>query len=254
MMYLREIFPMFVMPTGITILLVVIGLVLRRRALCWMGIIVLWLASTSLVGHAIMRAAEGWQVRQPPSAMSVGQAIVVLSEGRVQPPGDPTVSEWIDADRFYGGVALYKANKAPLLIFTGGWSPRRPNAKSEGEVLIGYAMDLGIPRDRMLTTAKVVSTDEEARAVADLLAARLGSKAAPRVLLVTSAFHMRRARMLFARAGVETTPFPVDFKVSAGRAFTLLDLVPNAVSLKQTEAALRELYGFLFYWSLFRVS
>jgi uncharacterized SAM-binding protein YcdF (DUF218 family) len=192
MMYLHTILPIFVLPTAITLLLVVIGLVLRRRVLCWMGVVVLWLASTPLVGDAIMRATEGWQGRQPPSAMSVGQAIVVLSEGRVQPPGDSTVSEWMDADRFYGGVALYKANKAPLLIFTGGWSPWQPNAKSEGEVLIGYAMDLGIPRDHMLTTAKVVSTDEEARAVADLLAARVGSNAAPRVLLVTSAFHMRR--------------------------------------------------------------
>ncbi len=253
-MYIHTILPMFVMPTGITILLVVIGLVLRRRALCWMGIIVLWLASTSLVGHAIMRAAEGWQVRQPLSAMPVVQAIVVLSEGRVQPPGDSTVSEWTDADRFYGGVALYKANKAPLLIFTGGWSPRQPNAKSEGEVLIGYAMDFGIPRDHMLTTAKVVSTDEEVRAVADLLADRAGASTAPRVLLVTSAFHMRRAQMLFARAGVETTPFPVDFKVSAGKTFTLRGFMPNAADLKRTETALREFYGFLFYWSLSRIS
>ena len=250
MMYLRTILPMFVMPTGITILLVVIGLALRRRALCWMGIAVLWLASTSLVSHAIMRAAEGWQVRQPLSAMPVVQAIVVLSEGRVQPPGDASVSEWTDADRFYGGIALYKANKASLLIFTGGWSPRQPDAKPEGEVLIRYAMDLGIPRDHMLTTAKVVSTAEEVRAVADLLAARAGSKAAPRILLVTSAFHMRRAQMLFARAGVETTPFPVDFKASAGTAFTLRGLIPNGADLKRTEAALREFYGFLFYWAL----
>lgn len=254
MMYLHSVLPMFVMPIGITILLVVIGVVLRRRTLCWIGVAVLWLASTSLVSNAIMRAAEGWQVRQPLAATPVGQAIVVLSEGRVQPPGDPTVSEWTDADRFFGGVALYKAGKAPLLIFTGGWSPWRPNAKPEGEVLIGYAMDLGIPRDRMLTTAKVVTTDEEAHAVADVLAARAGSKAAPRVLLVTSAFHMRRAKLLFARAGMETIPFPVDFKVSVGRTFTLVDLMPEAASLNRTEAALRELYGFLFYWSLSRIS
>lgn len=254
MMYLRTILPMFVMPTSVAILLVVIGLVLRRRVLCWTGVLVLWLASTSLVANAIMRATEGWQDRQPLSAMSTGQAIVVLSEGRVQPPGDSTVSEWMDADRFYGGIELYKANKAPLLVFTGGWSPLQPHAKPEGEVLIGYAMDLGIPRDHMLITTKVVSTDDEARAVADLLAARVGSNPAPRVLLVTSAFHMRRAQMLFARAGLETMPFPVDFKVSAGGAISVLSLLPSAASLRQTETALRELYGFLFYWSLYRVS
>ena len=50
------------------------------------------------------RAAEGWQTRKAISTVPVAQAIVVLSAGRVQPPGAPDVSEWGDADRFYGGV------------------------------------------------------------------------------------------------------------------------------------------------------
>jgi len=57
---------------------------------------------------------------------------------------------------------------------------------------------------------------------------------------------MRRARVLCARAGFQVLPFPVDFHVSVGRAFTILDLLPTASSLSQTEIALRELYGFLF--------
>jgi len=249
--YLHKILPIFLLPTGITLLLVVAGLVLRRRALCWMGIGVLWLASTPLVSNALMRATEGWQSRQPLSAVPIARAIVVLSSGRVYPPGDPGVTEWTDADRFYGGVELYKAGKAPLLIFTGGLAPWQLNAKPEGEELMRYAADLGIPQDRMLTTGKVTNTVEEGRAVAELLAKRLGANAAPRVLLVTSAFHMRRAQMLFVRAGLEAVPFPVDFKVSAGEAFTPLDLLPNGGSLSKAEAALRELYG-LAYYALFR--
>ena len=245
MIYLHAILPVFFLPTGITILLVLAGIVLRRRSLCALGIAVLWLASTSLVGDAAMRAAEGWQVRKPASSIPECEAIVVLSGGRIQAPGDLGVSEWADANRFYGGVELYKAGKAPLLIFTGGWVPWQPDARPEGDVLISYAMDLGIPRDGMLTTAKVVNTNAEARAVAHLLAERSGAKAEHRVILVTSAFHMRRAQMLFARAGVETVPFPVDFKVSAGKSFTLVDLLPRGPG--QTETALREFYGLLYY-------
>ena len=247
MIYLHKILPIFLLPIGITLLLVVAGLVLRRAALCWTGIVVLWLASTPLVSDEVMRAAEGWQIRQPLSTVPTAQAIVVLSTGRVQPPGDADTSEWTDADRFYGGIELYKANKAPLLVFTGGWVPWQPNAKPEGEVLMRYAADLGILRDRMLTTPKVTNTEEESRAVADLLAKRLGVSVVPRVLLVTSAFHMRRAQMLFASAGLEVVPFPVDFKVSAGGSFTALDLLPNGGSLSQSETALREFYGLAFY-------
>ena len=247
MIYLHKILPIFLLPTGITLMLVVAGLLLRRAALCWTGIAVLWLASTPLVSNEVMRAAEGWQIRQPLSTVPTAQAIVVLSTGRVQPPGDPNASEWTGADRFYGGIELYKANKAPLLVFTGGWVPWQSNAKPEGEVLMRYAADLGIPRDRMLITSKATNTEEESGALAALLAQRSRGNAAPRVLLVTSAFHMRRAQMLFARAGLEVVPFPVDFKVSANDRFTLLKLLPNAESFSQSEAALREFYGFAFY-------
>ncbi len=248
MIYLHKFLPALFLPIGLTILLVVSGLLLRRRWLCWLGLAVLWLACTPLLGNAAMRAAEGWQVRQPLVAAPHAQAIVVLSGGRIQPPGDPTVSEWTDAiDRFYGGVDLYKAGKAPLLIFTGAWLPWRPDAKPEGDVLTEYAVNLGVPRDHILTTGRVMNTDAEARAVAELLAGQEDIHGAPKVLLVTSAFHMRRAQLLFARAGLETYPFPVDFRADEGRVLTILDFLPDAESLYKTETALREFYGLLFY-------
>lgn len=246
MIYLNKILPVFVLPTGIALILLVVGLALRRRALCWAGVAVLWVASTPLVADALVRAAEGWQVRTAASLAPQVQAIVVLSAGRVEPPGDSGVSEWADPDRFFGGVELYKAGKAKLLVFTGGWAPWRPAAKPEGDVLMGLAVDLGVPRDHIATTERVSTTEEEGRAVASLLAAR-GVKAPPRVLLVTSAFHMRRAHMLFVRAGIDTVPFPVDFKVSAGKRFEIRDLLPNGGSLAKSEFALRELYGVAYY-------
>jgi hypothetical protein len=54
---------------------------------------------------------------------SEADAIVVLSEGRVVVPGKAAVSEWSDADRFFGGVELFRAGKSPLLVFTGGAAP-----------------------------------------------------------------------------------------------------------------------------------
>ena len=247
MIYVNKILPLFFLPLGITLTLAIAGLVLRRNALCWLGVGVLWVASTPWVGDAALRLAEGGQIRLPIGSVPEAQAIVVLSGGRVQPPGDPTVSEWTDADRFFGGVELFKAKKAPLLVFTGGWVPWQPHALPEGDVLIPYAAELGIPRDRMLTTGRVVKTEEEARAVAEILTARLGAAEAPRILLVTSALHMRRAAALFASAGIQVLPFPVDFKVPVQESFTLLTVIPSLSGLGRTETALREFYGLLFY-------
>jgi uncharacterized SAM-binding protein YcdF (DUF218 family) len=201
------------------------------------GVAVLWFAATPLVSSQIMRAAEGWQTRRALSSVPAAQAIVVLSAGRIQPPGETDVSEWGDPDRFFGGVELYKAGKAPLLIFTGGWAPWQPNAKPEGDILAEYAAGFGIPRDHILTTPKVTNTEEESHAIAQVLAKRLGANTTPRVLLVTSAYHMRRAHMLFLRSGLQVEPVPVDFQVSRGKTFTLMDLLPGGGPLSQSEAA-----------------
>lgn len=247
MIYLQKILPLFLLPTGLTFLLVLTGLTLRRRALCWLGIILLWSAGTPLVSNFVMRTAEGWQTRQPISSCPKADAIVVLSGGRVLAPGSPPVSEWKDPDRFFAGIDLYKAGKAPLLVFTGGWVPWQPQAKPEGQVLIPYAERLGVGRAHLRTTAKVGDTADEADAVADLLAKEKGMEARPRILLVTSAFHMRRAKWLFEHAGFLVVPFPVDFKVPTGRKLTIFDFLPNANSLHMTSVALREFYGLLFY-------
>ena len=152
-----------------------------------------------------------------------------------------------DADRFFGGVELYQAGRAPLLIFTGGWVPWQPGAEPEGVVLTRYAEEFGVPGDSILVTGKVANTAREAVAVAEMLGPKEELGDPPKVLLVTSAFHMRRSKMLFENAGLDVVPFRVDFQVSSGRKTTILDFLPWGGSLRQMERALREVYGYLYY-------
>jgi uncharacterized SAM-binding protein YcdF (DUF218 family) len=246
-LYLHKILPVLFLPLGIALVLFIVGLLLRRRYLCWLGVIVLWLASTPIVSDSLTRVAEGWQERQAVSEVPEAQAIVVLSAGRVRPPGNSGVSEWGDADRFYGGIDLFQARRAPILVFTGGWVPWEPDAKLEGDVLVEHALRLGVPRDRILTTSRVSTTEEESRAVSALLAERSSPRRNRRIILVTSAMHMRRAELLFSRAGLVVVPFPVDFRVPAGQSVTPLAFLPSGSSLGRSESALRELYGFTYY-------
>jgi uncharacterized SAM-binding protein YcdF (DUF218 family) len=249
--YLHKILPVFVLPVGITLILLLAGLRLRRRALIWSGVAVLWLSSTPFISALAVRAAEGWAERGLAADAPEADAIVVLSEGRGVAPGKAAVSEWGDADRFFGGVELFKAGRSTLLVFTGGAAPWEPNAALEGDVLAGYATAMGVPDGQIAKTPRVTNTAEEAQAVATLLRGRLSGPTwrgrPPRVLLVTSAFHMPRARRLFERAGMIVVPYPVDFKVSAGGTVSVLAFLPTAGALAQTELAMREWYGRLFY-------
>lgn len=240
------------MPVGIVLSLVLAGVLLHRRALIWVGIALLWLGSTPFVSHLMIRAMEKSTVRELAIDVLAADAIVVLSGGRIVAPGSAAISEWGDADRFFGGVELFKAGKAPLLFFTGGRLPWEPKtARLEGEILSEYAKMFGVPAEHIVVTGAVLNTAEEAGAVAVLLADRQmksGERSnAARVLLVTSAFHMARARQLFERVGLTVVPFPVDFQVPAGGALSVIDFLPSAGALSQTEMAWREMYGRLFY-------
>lgn len=119
MIYFNKVLPMFVLPLGFTIILMVAGLVLQRRVLVWVALSVLWISSTPLVSTTLMRAAEGWAERAVATDVANADAIVVLSGRRVVAPGAGATSEWNDPDRFFGGVELFELGKAPLLVFTG---------------------------------------------------------------------------------------------------------------------------------------
>ena len=249
MIYLNKILPTIFLPIGFAIVLVGAGLILRKKVLCWTGLAFLLLLSTGFVSGKLMRWVEGVKDRSVIQDVKTADAIVVLS-GMIEERKSAPLGEWSGAvDRFEGGVGLLRAQKAPLLIFTGGFVPWRPEDRPEGEILKERAVNLGLPRDKILVTGKVENTEAEASAVKkmikDLKFRELMDK--PRIILVTSAYHMRRAKMLFQRQGLEVEPFPVDFQLPYQERITIISFLPNAECLKNSETAMREAVGIFYY-------
>lgn len=155
--------------------------------------------------------------------------------------GDSTYVEWVDPDRFFGGIALFKAGKAQRLVFTGGKMPWDKAKKTEGDVLKEYAISNGIASEKILVTKDVENTADEAVAVNELIGP------SKRIILVTSAYHMYRAKRLFEKQGFEVIPLKVDFKASGNNQITFMDFLPSAINIELTETGIREIAGRLFY-------
>lgn len=252
MIYLNKILSAICLPIGITMVLVGAGLILRKRVLCWAGLGLLLLLSTGFVSGKLMRWVEGVEDRSVIQDVKTADAIVVLS-GMIEERKNASLGEWSGAvDRFEGGVDLIQAGKAPLLIFTGGWVPWTPNAKPEGEILAQRAVRLGVPKDKILETGKAQNTQEEATAVRQVGRNWWVTGSKPSIILVTSAFHMRRAEMLFRKSGFEVTPFPVDFQTSDNNEITILSFLPSAQASARSETAIRETIGLAYYWVMGR--
>jgi uncharacterized SAM-binding protein YcdF (DUF218 family) len=245
MFFLSKLLPIFVLPLGLSLILLTAGIALKRRRLAWAGVIILFLCSNPLVGHVLIRSAEGWMERRITAEIPNADAIVVLSAGRTLAPGGSGVSEGRDANRFSAGTELMLAGKAPLLVFTGA-AIGSGSGPTEGDVLAEQARAFGVPADRIAVTPVVLNTADEAREVAALLRSR--SMQSPRVVLVTSAFHMRRAQQVFRQAGLAVEPFPVSFWSADATGVTVFSFLPSVSALGKSQTAIREMYGRAFYW------
>ena len=103
MLYLHKLLPSLFLPIGLTIALVGIGLLLKRRSLCWVGVALLYLLSTGFVSGKIMALFEGASVpaslqtrlsggatqvsRREVARVQEAVAIVVLSRDVAGPEG-----------------------------------------------------------------------------------------------------------------------------------------------------------------------
>ena len=67
-----------------------------------------------------------------------------------------------------------------------------------------------------------------------------------RILLVTSAFHMRRAQALFVAQGLEVVPAPTDYQRLASPPL-MSPWMPSVSDLWQSTYALHEIMGFWVY-------
>lgn len=249
MLLLNKLLPVFFLPLGFTILLLLAGILFRKQLLLWYAAGVLYALSMPVVGDGLMRFAEAGTMAVPASSLRPGEAIVVLSGMIRQVDGAP-LGEWSDAaDRFEGGVRLYRAGKAPQLIFTRGIMPWSQHTVPEGELLARRASQLGIPASAIRLTPPVGNTADEAAAISRMLGVNATS---PRtIILVTSAYHMRRSQMLFEQAGFRVIPYHVDFQVGIPDRHPLLDYLPSSRALENSETAIRELIGTMYYWLRF---
>jgi len=242
MIYLHKILPVFVLPIMLVIIVILIGLIKNKKKLIYVAIGLLYTLSTPIFSNNFFKIVEGSEYRKPISAIDSADAIVVLSGMlEINEVGDITYVEWGDPDRFFGGIALIKAGKAQKLVFTGGKMPWDKAKKNEGDVLKEYAISNGIPSEKILVTKDVENTADESVEVRELI----GSS--KKIILVTSAYHMYRAKRLFEKQGFEVIAYKVDYKATRSLKTTIMDFLPDAESLRLTEIGIREIIGRLFY-------
>ena len=242
MIYLHKILPLIASPMFLVMVLITWGIIFRSRIAGILAVSILIICSLPIFSNKLISYLENEYILSDASSAETADAIVILSGMVKTINGKNGFSyEWGEAsDRIFAGIELIKKNKAPIIILTGGklpWSVGKP----EGEYLRDVAIKYGVPNKNILLTENVENTDQEAKAVAELL-----NKVSPKIILVTSAFHMPRAQKVFEAAGINIEPFAVDF-LSVADKHTMMNFIPSAKAFDQTSFFIRELIGRLYY-------
>ena len=136
MIYLHKILPLLLMPIMVVILLIVVGLFKKRHSLIYLAITLLYIISTPNFSNTLFKLVEYNQHRKHLGHVEQADAIVVLSGIlSIHEIDCEEYIDWGDPDRFFGGVELMRAGKAPNLIFTGAKMPWGTSSRTEGTVL-----------------------------------------------------------------------------------------------------------------------
>lgn len=214
-------------PMTVGLMLILLGIVLRRFRRISLGCAVcaaIWfyLLSTrlglSLVGAPLEREflANGRMA----DAESYPTADVILDFGGGV-GANANVSKYAElyqsADRAYFAATLWKAGKAPIIIPSSG-NAINCDAK--------FLKDLGVPESAIVVENEAKNTEENAKLVRKMVEKWRGGEVKgwsggevekrPKVLLVTSAWHMKRSLLMMKKyaSELEVAPAPCDFEAT----------------------------------------
>ena len=241
MFLLKKLLTALALPPAGPLLLAALGLLLMRRwprfgkTLAWCGLALLWLLATPAVTKPMLAAIEDIPPLDPARARSA-QAIVVLGGGSypVAPEyGGDTVSRW-SLERIRYAARLQRQTGLPVLV-TGG-APL-------GGMPEGRSMKAALEKDFGVAVRWVEAASADTRENARFSVPLLREAGVKRVLLVTHAWHMRRAQSAFAAAGLDAIAAPTAYETTS--PFLMTDLLPGPGGLQAGRIALHEQLGLI---------
>lgn len=242
-----KIISILMLPPGSLFVLLLLAWLLRKRyqrsskVLAGFALVLLYLFSTPLISNSLVRLAENIPALPTQQLNTTdAQAIVVLGAGRYKdaPEYASDAISGINLERLHYAGYLQRHSNLPILTSGGSVYGQGPSeAQMMHDVLVN-----AYSRQAKWIEGKSRNTAENAFNSAKLLRQSNIDK----ILLVTHALHMPRARAMFELAGLKVIAAPMGFHTKTDMPF-ILTLLPDSLALHNSRALFHELIGRLWY-------
>jgi uncharacterized SAM-binding protein YcdF (DUF218 family) len=165
--------------------------------------------------------------------------ILVLGSGGVPVKGLSVYQRLDNAalQRTLEGIRLWKLKPEKFLVFS---SRGKEGYASQASLYAEVALEQGVNPTQIRLIEKGVTTETEAL---DFIGEFPEVK---KIVLVTSAIHLRRASGIFGGVGVEVIPAPADFQVKIHPGGNRINWLPSLSSLIKWNTLLHEGIGLLW--------
>jgi uncharacterized SAM-binding protein YcdF (DUF218 family) len=239
-----------ILPPANLFLLILIGLLVWRRwpragrILAGIGLALLAFLSTTAGASLFVRPLERMTAPLRSPERAGAQAIVVLAAGRLQEApeyGGRDIPDYLALARLRYAAHLQRATSLPVLV-SGGVGAQAGETDADA---LADAMATALRQDFGVPVKWIEARSRDTAQNAAYSAAMLRKDGVKRILLVTDAMHMPRARVAFEPEGLEVVSAPTMF--FSGQARSASSLVPSAEGMRRSWYALYELLGFAWY-------
>jgi len=237
------IFVSFLSPFNWVVVLLLIALLSKkserkRRALLGAIVILLVFANPFL----LYLFARKWDV--PPAPLIKGKvysAVIILGGFTSEDVnGDGYFND--HSDRLIEGMRLKATGRISHIMMSGGNNAIDADSFTESGYVKKVLLEFNFPDSIILTDGKSKNTLENATDTKEVLE---HAHLQPPYLLVTSAFHMRRAEYIFKKKGMEVIPYPCDYIASKTKPGLLGYFVPDIYTLYSWNFYIKEIFGLM---------
>lgn len=217
----------------------------RKRYSFFLATILLFIFSNEFFFNTVI---NWWEVEtiQANEMQKGDYDIAILLGGYGDANGIPAHDRFVfgtSANRFTQTLELYRTGKIKRILLTGGKSDIKQKNRLEAIAARELLLRLGIPDSVILLETNARNTRENALFSKQIL----DSLKYENCLLVTSAFHMKRAKACFDKVGISYTPYAADYKSKNPKYNFGYFLKPNPNILGDWEILLKEWVGLVAY-------
>ncbi|ALW86018.1 hypothetical protein AUC43_13525 [Hymenobacter sedentarius] len=248
---LSKVLDFVLLPTVWLLALLLAALVARqpRRQRQWLiaaALLTLVGTNPALVNEALL----AWEMPPVPLAALPAHAdAAVLLTGVTEVSKSPHDRVYLGqgADRLTNALWLYRAGRVRRIIVSGGSGAVLQKAHTEAEDLTTLLRLAGVPQSHILVETRSRNTHENAVFTKQLLVAHPDIQS---LILVTSAFHERRALGCFYKVGLSPIPFPAGFRTTDRARTPDYWFVPDPEALVLWSLLIHEMSGWAVYKAL----